>query len=96
MNQITIYELLPHLKKGWVAMDKDGQWVWYKIKPHPNKDLGIWTHNRLLLYDKFFILGAFKIDCFDGDWKDSLMECGKGLRATCHNYQRAKKALEGK
>lgn len=26
MKQITIYDLLPLLKKGWVAMDADGKW----------------------------------------------------------------------
>ena len=77
---MKIQELLPHLKKGWVAMDEDGRWVWYKIKPHPNKDLEIWTHNRLLLYGGFFILGAFRIDRFDGDWKDSLIECGNHIK----------------
>lgn len=26
MKQIQIYELLPLLRPGWVAMDEDGQW----------------------------------------------------------------------
>ena len=34
MKQITIDDLIPLLKKGWVAMDEDGMWCWYSKKPH--------------------------------------------------------------
>lgn len=33
MNQITIYELLPLLRKGYVAMDEDKEWWWFQAKP---------------------------------------------------------------
>lgn len=33
MKQITIYDLLPLLKKDWVACDKCGQWFWHNKKP---------------------------------------------------------------
>lgn len=33
MKQITIDDLIPLLKKGWVAMDKNGAWCWYRRKP---------------------------------------------------------------
>ena len=34
---IDIKVLLPLLKKGWVAMDKNGGWHWYKEKPYIEK-----------------------------------------------------------
>lgn len=30
---INIEELIPLLKKGWVAMDKDGAWWWFENEP---------------------------------------------------------------
>ena len=32
-KQIDIKELIPYMKKGWVACDKDGTWKWYSKKP---------------------------------------------------------------
>lgn len=73
MKQITIYELLPLLRKGYVAMEKYGIWYWYDHKPAPD-DIGIWM---LISDGDLYELSAFNIAAFDGDWKDSLMECGK-------------------
>lgn len=73
MKQITIYELLPLMRKGFVAMDKNGIWYWYEHKPVPD-DLGIW---RFLSDGDLYELSAFNIADFDGDWKDSLMQCGE-------------------
>lgn len=73
MKQITIYELLPLLRPGWVAMEKNGIWYWYAHKPVPD-NIGIWIQ---LSDGDLYELGAFNIATFDGDWKDSLMECGK-------------------
>lgn len=72
MEQITIYELLPKLRKGYVAMEKNGVWYWYDYKPVPD-DIGIW---RLISDGDLYELSAFNIAPFDGDWKDSLMACG--------------------
>lgn len=30
---INIQDIIPFMKKGWVAMDKSGQWWWYNEKP---------------------------------------------------------------
>lgn len=30
---INIEELIPFMKKGWVAMDKNGSWIWCSKKP---------------------------------------------------------------
>ena len=71
MKQLTIYDLLPLLRNGWVAMDSDQEWYWFKCMPHP--DSMFWIHGGhpiLLSY-------LFDIAPFEGDWKDSLMECGK-------------------
>ena len=73
MNQITIYELLPLLRPGWVAMEKNGIWYWYDREP-VQSNMGIWMS---LSDDDIYELGAFNIAAFDGDWKDSLIECGK-------------------
>lgn len=72
MNQITIYELLPRLRKGWVAMDKDKIWWWYDKEP--SQRTRSWWGNGNISYDLDLI---FNIASFDGDWKDSLMECGQ-------------------
>lgn len=73
MKQITIYELLPLFLPGYVAMEKNGIWYWYAHKPVPD-NIGIWIQ---LSDGDLYELGAFNIATFDGDWKDSLMECGK-------------------
>ena len=74
MKQITIYDLLPLLKKGWVAMDEDGTWVWYDKKPCKRTDMLIWGGNS---GDWRTLPRAFNIAPFDGDWKDSLLKVGK-------------------
>lgn len=72
MKQITIYDLLPLLRNGWVAMDKNGYWGWCAAKP-------FLTHARWIVPPKvaFAPLSAmFNVARFDGDWKDSLMSVG--------------------
>ena len=52
---ITIYDLLPLLKSGWVAMDKDKRWFWYTNEPHCDTDLevfgGIVSKNLSYLFN---------------------------------------------
>ena len=31
---INIQDIIPFMKKGWVAMDKSGEWWWYRKKNH--------------------------------------------------------------
>ena len=70
MKQITIYDLLPLLKKGWVAMDKDGTWKWYALKPKMFKGSKNWM-DKAFSYQYFY---QFNIAPFDGDWQDSLIK----------------------
>ena len=65
---IDITVLLPLLKKGWVAMDKDGTWCWYKRKPKIHHDL--WKNDSIYIF-----LSCFNIKPAE-NWENSLMECG--------------------
>lgn len=72
MKQITIYELLPLIRQGFVAMDKDKVWWWYDEEP--SQRTRSWCNNGYIFYELNLM---FNIAPFDVDWKDSLMECGK-------------------
>lgn len=67
MKQITIYDLLPLLKNGWVAMDADGKWNWHPNLPTRYQGVFGSMLSRVELYR------AFNIALFDGSWKDSLI-----------------------
>lgn len=70
-KQITIYELLPMLKHGFICYDRDG-WSFFDVKPNPSLDnFKIWI---LVDGDIVNLSHCFNIAPFDGDWKDSLME----------------------
>ncbi|MEE1282561.1 MAG: hypothetical protein UHK60_10000 [Acutalibacteraceae bacterium] len=67
-KQIKIEELIPLLKYGYVAMDKDGDWTWFSDTPEMKK--GIWfdylgTYNSLS--EMFDIAPA-------EDWEKSLIK----------------------
>ena len=66
---IDIQVLLPLLKKGWVAMDKDGDWYWYEKKPR------ISSTSWYLVNFCYRILYGFNIKPAE-NWMDSLQECG--------------------
>ena len=70
MSQIKIQDILPLLKPGFVAMNEWGEWFWYRNKPI--LDNGHYTSNGLVAH-----LHMINITPYEGDWKDSLMECGK-------------------
>lgn len=74
MSQIKIQELLPLLRKGWVAMDINGEWWWYKNEPKPYFDS--WN-DMVEEGGESSSLDAFDIAPFEGNWKNSVMECGK-------------------
>ena len=65
---IDITVLLPLLKKGWVAMDKDGYWYWYDEKPYARQSS--WGYNSLCAH-----LDVFNIKPVE-NWEESLQECG--------------------
>ena len=68
---IDVAVLLPLLKKGWVAMDKNGDWLWFKNKPHADSQMMCWRAVDI----KFLRIREFNLKPAT-DWKDSLMECG--------------------
>ena len=68
---IDIKALLPLLKKGWVAMDKNGDWYWFKNKPYADSQMMCWRADDI----KFLQIRGFNLKPED-NWKDSLMECG--------------------
>lgn len=70
---IKIEDLLPLLKKGYVAMDKSGVWFWYSRKPLIARDAEEWR----FVDGCARTLGMFDLAPYAGDWKDSLMECGR-------------------
>lgn len=65
---IDITVLLPLLKKGWVAMDKDGTWCWYERKPKIHQVL--WKNDFLYIFPSCFNIKPAE------NWEESLMECG--------------------
>lgn len=76
-KQITVYELLPLLKPGFVAMNDLGEWWWFSAKPIIFKEkswkpTGKVCKNLTAAIHKPWCF--HKIKKFDGDWKDSLME----------------------
>lgn len=66
MKEITIHELIPLLKKGWVGMNEDGTWCWFSQKPIIGDMEWIWV-GRVRFLDSFNIKKARK-------WKYSLMK----------------------
>lgn len=67
---IDIQALLPLLKKGYIAMDADGEWFWYKCKPF--KEISFWDSREGMFEKVSFPINLKSVD----SWKDSLMECG--------------------
>lgn len=74
MAQITIYDLLPLLRKGWVAMTESGKWFWFRFKPTKRIEHGGWSTVSSNIPTILPLHAGFNIKPFDGDWKDSLME----------------------
>lgn len=67
---IDIKALLPLLKKGYMAMDKDGCWFWYECKPF--KEMSFWDSREGRFEEMFFPINLKPAE----NWEDSLMECG--------------------
>lgn len=44
-KQIKIEKLIPLMRKGWVAMDIQGEWWWFETKPIYNIADGFWYIN---------------------------------------------------
>ena len=78
-KQITIYDLLPLLKYGWVVFTRNGNWLLYRRKPEVQSYINFFGNMVEHWETENFIDGInlsemLKIAPFDGDWKDSLME----------------------
>lgn len=71
-NKINIKELLPLLKDGWVAVDKDGTWGWYVTKPTKEDIYWYWGDAG---YKCVVLSDIFNLEPAD-DWEKSLMRCG--------------------
>ena len=74
---INIQDIVPFMKKGWVAMDDNGIWVWYATKPFIQKKEGIWQVKKSVTntsYDEF-PRSTFDIAPAD-DWTKSLIKVG--------------------
>lgn len=69
---INIQDIIPFLKKGWVAMDSNGDWWWSEEEPKLNA-WGFWESCRNTKISK-----AFDIAPAD-DWTKSLMEIKNDL-----------------
>lgn len=73
---INIQDIIPFMKKGWVAMDSNGDWNWADKKPilctqDKNENRGYWYANTIYEYS----LKAFDIAPAD-DWTKSLIKVG--------------------
>ena len=74
-KSLTIYDIIPLLKDGYVAMNgRNNKWDWYGKYPSPAKYC-VWTTS---MPPKWCSLACFDIKPFKGDWKDSLMKIKNG------------------
>ena len=85
---INIQDIIPFMKKGWVAMDEDGRWCWYDRKP--TKDLlnrMWWKKKKKSDWHGFSEIKAFDIAPAD-DWTKSLIKVsGKSIWAENGNIK---------
>lgn len=65
-------KIAPHMKKGFVAMDKDGSWRYQGMQPCLNEDYGEWEiANTMSCLDDAFYIEPVE------DWTQSLIEVGR-------------------
>lgn len=71
---INIQDIIPFMKKGWVAMDKDGEWYWFEEKPIKSEcDGNIWVRKNPCNFE--CVSRLFDIAPAD-DWTKSLIKVG--------------------
>lgn len=65
-----IRDIAPKMRPGWVAMDRDKTWYWFRNKPKLNRDLEMWLASKRT--------GGVLLECFNiapvDDWTQSLRE----------------------
>lgn len=72
---INIQDIIPFLKKGWVAMDADGEWWWFPIEPYMISDKWeLWGEDNYR--EVIHISVMFNIAPAD-DWTKSLIKVGE-------------------
>lgn len=64
----------PFMRKGYVAMDKDNSYFWYKEKPRRFR--GYWRIKTGTMNSFCFLGKLFDIEPVE-DWTKSLIEVGK-------------------
>lgn len=66
---INIQDIIPFMKDGWVAMDKNGDWNWWERKPEMKHDSYWWAQIGYVnsLSDSFDIAPI-------NDWTQSLIK----------------------
>ena len=75
-KQIKIEELIPFMKKGWVAMNKNGFWYWYEKKPMLMED----GRTNQFKWADYYIISCNLSNAFNiipaKDWTKSLIKVG--------------------
>lgn len=66
--------IAPHMKKGYVAMDENNLYYWYRRKPQKLKSY--WNLKKITGYDICYLSKLFNIKPVE-DWTKSLIEVGK-------------------
>ena len=69
--------IAPFMRKGWVAMDKDNLYWWYRRKPR--KLITYWNAKRLKGNDICYLPILFNIKPVK-DWTQSLIKVGKCIK----------------
>ncbi len=75
---MTIQDLMPILRPGWVAMDENGEWWWFDAEPL-RIDTGWINPDGVISFGIQTALSVnFKDDItpFDGGWENSLIKVG--------------------
>lgn len=70
---INIQDIIPFMKKGWVAMDKNGEWVWFENEIEREDD--IWVKKEAGNGKWHELSVTFDIAPAD-DWTKSLIKVG--------------------
>ena len=69
---INIQDVIPFMKKGWVAMDRNGDWYWYEKEPYINQYH--WESKGAC--ESFKDFGCLKDVAPANDWTNSLIKVG--------------------
>ena len=76
---INIQDIIPFMKDGWVAMDKDISWWWFAEKPVVDKELKRWYPYTPDDDTAIEIPNCFRNIAPADDWTKSLIQV-KGVK----------------